>query len=372
MSKIEEPVLKTDELFLNMGPQHPSTHGVLRLGLTIQGEVVVKAEPHVGYLHRGTEKLMEYRTFPHCLVLSDRWDYVCAMTNNLAVALAAEKLLDVEVPERGNHIRVIASELNRIASHLLFFSTYGVDLGGFTAFLHGMRDREYILDLFEMLCGARLTYNYIRIGGVARDLPDGWTAKCREFLDYLKPRLQEYDDLLSFNPIFLDRSKTVGIISREAALDWGLTGPNLRASGVDWDVRKGEPHCGYEKYDFETAVSEEGSCWARFYCRVREMRESIKIVEQALKMLAPGPVVAKVPKLIKPKPGEAYAHVEGARGNIGIYMVSDGNLTPYRVHVRPPSFLNLQFLQEFLVGQKMADVVAILGSIDIVLGEVDR
>lgn len=365
--------LKSDQLFVNLGPQHPSTHGVLRVGLTLEGEIIVKAEPDVGYLHRGTEKLCEIRGWHHCVVISDRWDYISAMTNNLVFCLAAEKLMGVEIPERARHLRVIMCELNRIASHLLFFGTYGIDLGAFTAFLHAFREREMVLDLFEMACGARMTYNYIRLGGVMKDLPAGWVEKCREFLEHFSARLPEYDDLLSHNPIFLDRTRTVGLIPKEKAIAWGLSGPNLRASGVSYDARKFEPYSGYDKYDFEVPTGKDGSCWDRYWCRVQELRQSARIVEQALGMLQPGPVLGKgVAKVPKPPPGEAYAHIEGARGDIGIHVVSDGNASPYRLHVRAPSFINLAILQEMLVGQRIADVIAILGSIDIVLGEVDR
>ena len=372
-SPAKHPQLKSDQMFVNLGPQHPSTHGVLRIGLTIEGEIIVKADPDVGYLHRGTEKLAEIRGYHHCVVISDRWDYLNAMGNNMVFCMAAEKLMGVEIPPRGQYLRVIMLELNRIASHLLFFGTYGIDLGAFTAFLHAFREREMVLDLFEKVCGARMTYNYIRLGGVMKDLPADWVAKCREFLAHFKPRLQEYDELLSFNPIFLDRTKTVGIIPKDEAVAWGLSGPNLRASGVDYDVRKSEPYSSYEKFDFKTALGRDGSCWDRYYCRVKEMHESVKIVEQALDGLPEGDTQGKgVAKVPKPGPGEAYAHVEGARGDLGIYLVSDGNLSPYRMHVKAPSFINLQILQKSLIGQRLSDVIAILGSVDIVLGEVDR
>ena len=364
--------LRTDQLFVNLGPQHPSTHGVLRVGLTLEGEVIMRAEPDIGYLHRGTEKLSEIRGWNQLVALSDRWDYCNAMGNNLAYCLAAEKLLTVEVPERAQHLRAVMCELNRIASHLIFFGTFGIDIGAFTPFLHAFREREMLLDLFESCTGARLTYNYIRIGGVMRDLPKGWPDLCREFLEFFKPRLQEYDTLLSFNPIFLDRTKTVGHISRESALNWGVSGPNLRASGVKADVRKLDPYCLYAKYDFEIPVGKTGCCWDRYYCRMLEIKESVRIV-QALGLLADGPVMAKgVAKILKPAPGESYGHVEAARGDLGVHLISDGNTAPYRLHVRAPSFMNLQILQELLVGQRMSDVIAILGSIDIVLGEVDR
>ena len=364
--------LTTDQLFVNLGPQHPSTHGVLRVALTLEGEVIVKAVPEVGYLHRGTEKLAEARGYGQGVVLADRCDYVSAMTNELAFCLAAERLLGVQAPERADRLRVIMCELNRIASHLVFVGTYGIDLGAWTILLHAFREREMIMDLFEAVCGARLTYNYIRVGGVQGDLPSGWTERCREFLRYFKPRLREYDDLLSFNPIFLDRTKKVGLISRQQALDWGLSGPNLRASGVRYDARVFEPHCRYDEYEFEVPLGETGSCFDRYYCRVREMWQSIRIVEQALDALKDGETLAKVPKVLKPAPGQAYAHVEGSRGDLGVFLVSDGTACPYRMHMRAPSFIHTSILQELLVGQRLADVVAILGSIDIVLGEVDR
>jgi NADH-quinone oxidoreductase subunit D len=343
------------------------------VGLTLEGEVITKAEPDIGYLHRGTMKLAEARSWHQCVVLTDRWDYVSAMPNNLALCLAAEKLLAVQAPDRAQSLRVIMCELNRIASHLLFLGTYGIDLGAFTPFLHAFREREMILDLYEMLCGARLTYNYIRIGGVMSDISPEWAAKAREFLTFFKPRLQEYDDLLSFNPIFLARTEEVGVIPQALAVAWGLSGPNLRGSGAAYDVRKSDPYCGYEKFDFEVPLGKTGSCWDRYYCRCLEMRQSVRIVEQALDGLPSGDLLAKgVAKNVKPPPGEAYAHVEASRGDLGIYVVSDGGPAPYRMHVRAPSFVNLAILQEILVGRKIADVVAILGSIDIVLGETDR
>ncbi|MDD5657099.1 MAG: NADH-quinone oxidoreductase subunit D [Elusimicrobia bacterium] len=367
------PELESDTMFINMGPQHPSTHGVLRLGLTLSGEVIKRAAPDVGYLHRGTEKLMETRSWSQCVVLTDRWDYCSAMTSNLAFSLAVEKLLGAEAPPRAQALRVIMCELNRIASHLIFLGTYGIDIGALTPFLYAFREREMILDLYERCCGARLTYNYIRPGGVAADVDEGWIAKCREFLEYLKPRLDEYDALLSFNPIFLARTRDIGLISAETAVHWGLSGPNLRGSGVAYDVRKAEPYCGYENYDFEVPVGRTGSCWDRYFCRVQEMRQSARIVAAALASLPPGELRTKaVPRVVKPAAGEAYAHVEASRGDLGILAVSDGGAAPFRVHVKAPCFINLAILQEILVGKKVADVVAVMGSIDIVLGEVDR
>ena len=365
--------LKTDQLFINLGPQHPSTHGVLRIGLTIEGEVIVKAVPDIGYLHRGTEKLAEVRNYHHCVVLTDRWDYVAAMPNNLVFCLAAEKLMGVKATPRADALRVIMCEMNRIASHLLFFGTYGIDLGAYTPFLYAFREREMVLDLFEMLCGARLTYNYIRLGGVMVDVSPDWLKRTTEFVEYFKPRLDEYDTLLTYNPIFMARTQGVGIVTATEAVDWALSGPNLRGSGVNHDVRKSDPYSGYENYEFDIPLGKTGSCWDRYFCRVSEMRQSLRIIEQAIAKLPAGPFMAPgVAKIPKPAPGEAYAHVEGARGDLGIYIASDGGISPYRMHVHAPSFINLAMLQDKLVGMKISDVIALLGSIDIVLGEVDR
>lgn len=365
--------LKTDQLFINLGPQHPSTHGVLRIGLTIEGEVIVKAVPDIGYLHRGTEKLAEVRNYHHCVVLTDRWDYVAAMPNNLVFCLAAEKLMGVKTTPRADALRVIMCEMNRIASHLLFFGTYGIDLGAYTPFLYAFREREMVLDLFEMLCGARLTYNYIRLGGVMVDVSPDWLGRTTEFVEYFKPRLDEYDTLLTYNPIFMARTVGVGVVTPEEAVGWALSGPNLRGSGVNHDVRKSDPYSGYENYDFDIPLGKTGSCWDRYFCRVSEMRQSLRIIEQAIAKLPAGPFMAPgVAKIPKPAAGESYAHVEGARGDLGIYLASDGGISPYRMHVHAPSFINLAMLQEKLVGMKVSDVIALLGSIDIVLGEVDR
>ena len=378
MTKETSTAIKADQMFINFGPQHPSTHGVLRIALTVEGEVVVKADPDVGYLHRGMEKLFEARTYSQALILTDRLDYVSAMSNNLAYCLAVERLAGIQAPLRAQYLRVLTAELNRIASHLVFFGTFSVDMGAFTPFLYAFREREMILDLFEMLCGGRLLYSYIRVGGVNADLPAGWTEKCREFITFFKPRLKDYDTLLSFNPIFRDRTVNVGRISASQAISWGLSGPNLRASGPDYDVRKAEPYCVYDKLDFKVPVAQAGDCWNRYYCRMLEMGQSVEIALQCLDALAaadlvPGEIMAKgVPKMLKPPAGAAYAHIEASRGDLGFYAVADGSLNPYRMHVRGPSFLNVAILQEILTGCKIADVVAVLGSLDIVLGEVDR
>ncbi len=359
-------------MILNLGPQHPSTHGVLRVILKLDGEVITAAEPEVGYLHRGTEKLAENRTYPQMLVISDRWDYLSAMSNNLVWCLAVEKLLQIQPPARADFLRVIMVELNRIASHLVFFGTYGIDIGAYTPFLYAFREREKILDLFEEVSGARMTYNYIRIGGVMADLPADWVAKCRSFLEWMDARFPEYDTLLSGNPIFQDRTRNVGILTKEQAIAYGVTGPNLRGSGVNFDLRKDEPYCSYEKFKFDVPVGKNGDCLDRYFVRVQEMKESVKIVRQALDGLPEGECNAKIPRILRPPVGEAYAQIEAPRGSLGIYTISDANDKPYRVHVRAPSFINLTMLQEILIGQKVSDVIATLGSIDIVLGEVDR
>ncbi|MGQ0644257.1 MAG: NADH-quinone oxidoreductase subunit D [Elusimicrobiota bacterium] len=362
-----------NEMLLNMGPQHPATHGVLRVVLKLDGEVITDAVPDVGYLHRGVEKLAEHRTYPQFIVLTDRDDYVCAMLNNWAYCLTVEKLLKVPIPERAEHIRVIVGELNRVASHLLFIGTFGIDIGAFTPFLYAFgREREMILDLFEQVCGARITYNYIRVGGVMLDLPDGWIEKAKKFVVHMRACLKEYDDLLTYNPIFMDRTKGIGKISAETALSYGLTGPNLRASGVPLDLRKMDPYGIYSKFQFDVPVGKNGDCYDRYMVRRNELEQSIRIVEQALETIPAGETMGKVPKILRPPAGEVYGQLEGARGWLGCYLISDGTDKPYRLHIRAPSFINLSALTEVVKGWKVADVIAILGSIDIVLGEVDR
>lgn len=360
-------------MFISLGPHHPSTHGVLRVAITTDGEVVTGAQPDIGYLHRATEKLAEKRTYPQIIVLTDRLDYLAAMTNNWAYCLAVEKMLNVAIPERADWLRLIVGELQRIASHCVFIGTYGIDIGAFTPFFYSFgRERERILDLFEELCGARLTYNYIRIGGVMADAPEGWLDKVKRLLPDLKAAADEYDKLLTYNPIFMDRTKGLGSLSAEAASAWGLTGPNLRASGVAYDVRKSDPYGLYDRVQFDTPLGKAGDCWDRFALRVQEVRESVRILEQALAAIQPGETMGKVAKIFRVPPGEGYGHLEAPRGDLGFYLVSDGSPSPYRMHIRAPSFINLQVLQQQLRGWKIADVIAILGSIDIVLGEVDR
>src|SRR5258708_5067979 len=360
-------------VFISLGPQHPSTHGVLRVAITADGELVASGKPDIGYLHRGTEKVAEKRTYPQIIVLTDRLDYLAAMTNNWAYCLAVEKMLAVAIPERADYLRIIVGELQRIASHCVFLGTYGIDIGAYTPFLVAFgRERERILDLFEELCGARLTYNYIRIGGVMADTPDGWEKKVRDFVKEMWGRIDEYDTLLTYNPIFMDRTKNIGTMTAEMAIAWGMSGPNLRATGFRADVRKDDPYGLYARMKFDIPTGKPVDCWERYCVRVQEMRESLKIIEQALDALQPGETMGKLPKYFRVPAGEGYGHLEAPRGDLGFYIVSDGTPSPYRMHIRAPSFINLQVLQQLLKGWKVSDVIAILGSIDIVLGEVDR
>ncbi|MCG3203550.1 MAG: NADH-quinone oxidoreductase subunit 4 [Elusimicrobia bacterium] len=370
-TKIEQ--VGENEMLLNLGPQHPSTHGVLRVVLKLDGEVITDAECDLGYLHRGVEKLAENRTYPMIIVLSDRDDYLSAMNNNWAYCMAVEKLLKAEIPIRADYIRVIVGELNRIASHMVFYGTFGIDIGAFTPFLHAFgRDREEILDLFEEICGARITYNFVRVGGVMLDVPEGWIGRVKAFVERMKPRLEEYDGLLTYNPIFMDRTIGVGQLPAHTALDLGVTGPALRGSGIQMDLRKDHPYSVYKDFKFDVPVGKNGDCYDRFMVRRREMSESLKIVEQACDKFPEGPIMGKVGKVYRPGPGEVYTQHEGPRGWLGTYIVSDGTDRPYRLHIRPPSFINLQALKELVKGWKVADVIAILGSLDFVLGEVDR
>lgn len=365
-------MIRTEEIQINMGPQHPSTHGVLRLILNLDGEVVVDAQPDVGYLHRGIEKLAEKRSYVQFVTLTDRMDYISAMLNNAVYSMAVEKLMEVKVPERAEFIRVIMMELNRIASHLVFVGAFGLDLGASTPFIYAFREREDILDIFEMACGARLTYSYIRPGGVARDLPAGSYEKIRAFLKKMPSRLEEIDDLFSKNEIVIIRARGVGVISAEDAIDYAMSGPNLRGSGVAFDVRKDEPYSVYDRLKFRVVTQPTGDCLGRYLMRTGEIRESLKIVEQALDMLPEGDYTAKMPRVLKPPAGEVFTRIESSRGDLGVYLVSDGSTNPYRLHWRPPSFINLAAISQMVKGWKVADVVAVLGSLDIVLGEVDR
>ena len=360
------------DLMVNMGPQHPSTHGVFRLVIWVDGERIVRVEPHIGYLHRGSEKICESEQYNQIVTLFDRLDYVGNLNNELAFCLAVEKLTETVVPERAEYIRVILCELNRIASHMLFYGVYGLDAGATTPMLYGFRERERVQELFESVTGARMMHNYIRIGGVKKDVPADFEKNVRKLLDDLKQGVEECDSLLSQNEMFLARTKGVGVISGDEALDYGVTGPALRASGVVEDVRVTDPYSIYERFDFGIPVGSMGDCWDRYFVRVEEMRESIKIIEQALSELPKGEISAKVRRIVRPPAGDVFIRTESPRGDLGVYIVSDGSDKPYRVKVRPPSFANLQALEYMLKDTYIADAVLVLGSIDIIMGEVDR
>jgi len=362
----------TEQVILNMGPQHPSTHGVLRLELTLEGEVIVGCQPVIGYLHRGIEKIAENRTYPQFLPYTDRLDYLSSASNNLAYVQAVEKLMGLEVPERAQYLRVILLELNRIASHLVFVATFANDLAATTVFLYGFREREPIEDLFELWTGARLTQSWIRIGGVAGDLPEGFEEKARQFCRLLPQRLEEYDRLLAGNRIFRVRTERIGILPPEVGIDYGCSGPTLRGSGVPFDLRRAEPYEVYGRLDFAIATEPTCDCMGRYRVRMEEMRQSVRIIEQCLDLMPQGEVLAKLPRAIRPPEGEAYGRVESPRGEFGCYVVSDGSAQPVRVRLRAPSFYNLAALPRMVQGWKIGDVVAVLGSIDIVLGEIDR
>lgn len=386
-----------DSMTINMGPQHPSTHGVLRLVLDLDGEQVIDCRPVIGYLHTGFEKTFEIKTYLQGVVLTDRMDYLAPLSNNLGFALAVEKLLGVDIPERATVLRVLLAELTRINNHLVWLGTQALDLGAMTVFLYCFREREALLNLFELMSGARMMTSFIRPGGLMADLPAGWVERCARFIDEFPAHIDEYESLLTKNHIFRARTIGIGVLTPEAALAYDVTGPSLRASGVDWDIRKLEPYCGYETYDFNVPLLRGGDVYDRYLIRIAEMHESTSIVRQALARLRPGPVmtadrkVALPPraelatsmealihhfKLVsegfRPPAGEVYLPIESPKGEIGFYIVSDGSGKPYRVHVRAPSFVNLQALPVLARGGLVADLVAVIGSIDPVLGEVDR
>src|ERR671910_3459309 len=385
------------QMTISMGPQHPSTHGVLRLELVIDGEMVVKATPDIGYLHTGMEKLFEYKKYQQGIVITDRMDYLNPLGNNLAYVMAGEKLLGLEIPERAQTIRVLMCELQRIASHLVWLGTHALDIGAMTVFFYCFREREKILNLIEAASGGRLTPSYFRIGGLMMDLPAGFERRVQQFQDGFLPSVDEFHTLLTGNRIFQKRTQGVGYISAEDAIDWGLSGPCLRGSGIDLDIRRANPYTGYEHYDFEVPTESGGDVWARYLVRMREMKESHKIVQQALARLRPGPVKADAPKVVLPDreamkshmdalihhflivaegfdvpAGEVYFPIEGSKGELGVYIRSDGGPKPNRVHVRGPSFVNLSALPVMSEGEMVADIVAIIGSLDVVLGEIDR
>jgi len=372
VDKVVDNMLRTEEMMLNVGPQHPSTHGVFRLVLKIDGEIIVEAKPVIGYLHRGTEKLAENLQYTQIIPYTDRMDYLSAMTNNYVLCHAVETLLELEIPERAEYLRVLAMELGRIASHLVWWGTYLLDLGSQGPFLYAFRDRELIINLLSELSGGRLTFNYMRIGGVKWDAPNGWIEKVRDFVPYMRKQLAGYHELVSGNEIFLERVKGVGTYTKEEAIQYSLSGANLRCTGVQWDLRKNIPYSIYDRFDFNVPVAETGDAYARYLCRMAEIEESLKIIEQACEQFPKdGPIMGKAPRVIRPPKGETYVRIESPRGEIGCYIASEGKKEPYRLKFRRPSFYNLQILPKLLKGQNIANLVAILGAIDIVLGEVD-
>jgi len=380
MSEPETPRTETlfgsQEMELNFGPQHPATHGVLRLKLKIDGERITDCYPIIGYLHRGTEKLFELHPFFQNVPHTDRMDYVAAATSNLAYVGAVEKLVGLTVPPRARTIRTVLAELQRISSHLLWLATHAIDIGAITPFFYTFREREVILDLFEEYCGARLTLNCMRPGGQPYDLPHGWIGRCREFVEGFPEKVDEYEGLLTENRIWKQRTVGIGVLEPETAIRYGVSGPMLRGSGIRFDLREAFPYEAYGEVEFDIPVGENGDTYDRYLVRMEEMRQANRIVAQCLDRLeemGPGPLMAKRPRVMKaPQGGEAYHAVEGPKGEIGFYIVGDGTPNPHRCHVRPPSFINLQVLPEMVKGHLVADLVAVIGTTDIVLGEVDR
>lgn len=364
-------MIRTEELLLNVGPQHPSTHGVFRIVVKLDGEVITDAIPVMGYLHRGTEKLAENLTYTQIIPYTDRMDYVSAMTNNYVICHAVETLMQLEIPERAQYMRLIVMELQRIASHLLWWGTYLLDIGAMSPFLFAFRDREQIINLFNELCGARLTYNYMRIGGVKWDAPEGWIEKVRDYVQYMKGKLSEYDNLVTGNEIFLARIQGIGAYDGKTAIEYGLSGANLRGSGVKWDLRKDQPYCIYDRFEFDVPVGTKGDCFDRYMVRMEEIRQSLRILEQAVEQVPTGDTMGKVPRVLRVPEGEVYSRIESPRGEIGCYIVSRGKDKPFRLKFRRPSFVNLQILPKLLIGENMTNLITILGGIDIVVGEVD-
>ena len=361
------------EMLLNMGPQHPSTHGVFRMVLWVVGEKIVIAEPHIGYLHRGSEKLCEGEQYHQVITMFDRMDYIGNFNNELIYCMAVEQLMGLEVPERAEYVRVILCELNRIARHLLYVGTIGLDAGAMTPTMFAFRGRERIQSLFEAVSGARMMHNYFRIGGIKEELPGNFSQMIAELLPLLQVDVEESDKILTFNEIFLSRLKDVAPITSDDAIDFGWTGPCLRGCGVEYDVRKAQPYSVYDRFDFEVPVGLDGDCWDRHWVRIQEMYESLSIIRQAIRQMPDGSVTSPLGRrLIRPPEGEVYVRAENPRGEIGVHLVSDGTDRPYRLKVRPPSFCNLSALQKLLNDTWLADSVVILGSLDIVLGEVER
>jgi NADH-quinone oxidoreductase subunit D len=373
LQQVQERAAETmEEMWVNMGPQHPSTHGVLRLLIKLDGEVVRECIPYMGYMHRCHEKIGENRAYVQIIPYTDRLDYLASMYNNWAYCLGCERLMGIQIPERAEYLRVIIGELQRIASHLIWLGTFGLDLGNFTLFMWCFREREMVLDLFEAISGQRLNYSFMRIGGLALDAPEGWLADVKSFLAWLKPRFVEYDRLSTDNVIWQKRIQGVGILTPEDAVSYAVSGPTLRGSGFRWDLRRDDPYGIYDRFAFDVPTGPSGDVWDRFWVRRLEMEESVKIVEQALKDIPPGPVLSPVAKKLRAPVGDIYSRVESPRGELGFYMVADGSERPYRYKVRAPTFVNLSALPVMLTGCLIADCVAVLGSIDIVLGEVDR
>nr|WP_246041788.1 NADH dehydrogenase (quinone) subunit D [Desulfoglaeba alkanexedens] len=395
-NEASEPIGE-ERLILNIGPQHPSTHGVLRVVVELEGEVIVRCTPDIGYLHRGIEKLMESKTYHQCLPLTDRIDYLAGSANNLGFVLAVERLLGVDAPPRAQALRVIMAELTRISSHLFWLGTHAHDLGAMTPLFYALREREQIMDFFEAVAGGRLFPCYFRIGGVARDIPDGWDSAVREFVLSFPEKMKDYETLLTKNPIWLQRTRGVGVLTIDEVLDYGLSGPMARGSGLAWDIRRADPYCGYETYDFDIPTGENGDTYDRYLVRLEEMRQSAKIIRQAVDRLPGGdicvddPTVAFPPKEavltriesliqhfllveegVKPPAGEVFHHTEAPKGELGFFIVSDGSPKPFRVKIRAPSFANLQVLSKLAEGRLLADLIALIGTIDIVLADVDR
>ncbi|MBI2832545.1 MAG: NADH-quinone oxidoreductase subunit D [Chloroflexi bacterium] len=365
--------IKTEPFLLNIGPQHPSTHGVFRMRATMDGEVIVDMEPVFGYLHRGIEKLAEERTYNGFVSLTDRLDYLSSMSNNFAYCMAVEKLAGIKVTERCEYIRVIMAELQRIASHLIAVGAFLNDCGAFmTPIVYMIREREKILDLFEMVSGQRLTYNYMRVGGLSQDIPEEFLPALDKFLEQMPRWIDEYDQLLRQNEVLLARSRGVGILPKETAINISASGPVLRASGVKWDIRKVDPYSVYDRFEFDIPTGACGDCYDRYRVRVEEMRQSLRILGQARKQLPGGEFQTPVVQPVHLPVGEVYGHIESTRGELGFYIVSDNSIAPYRCHIRAPSFLNLTALRDMVVGWKIADAILIFGSIDIVMGEIDR
>jgi len=386
-----------ETMTVNMGPQHPSTHGVLRLVIELDGEIIEKITPHIGYLHRGVEKLSEHRTYHQTIPLTDSLDYLAPMSNNLGYVLAVEKLLGIKVPERAETVRVILAELTRLKSHLVWIACHALDIGAMTVFIYAFREREKVMQLYEKISGARMTSNYFRVGGLSSDVYDGFEKDVQEIVDTFPGHFDTYEGLLTKNTIWMQRTIGNGVISAEDAIDAGITGPALRGSGVDWDIRRDNPYSGYEKYSFKVPVGEKCDTFDRYKVRLVEMREAVKIISQALAALKPGPVLADEPQVCYPPKenvyntieglihhfkiasegfpvpeGEVYQSVEAPKGELGYYIVSDGGTKPYRMRVRPPSFVNLSAIEKMAKGAMIADLVAVIGTLDIVLGEIDR